>query len=445
MKRLLVLCLAVLGLCLAPPAFATDISVDCDANGNSGLQAAIDSLAGTPGPHTITVTGTCVEHIDIDRFDRLTIQAPEGQTATLQSAASDGGVMLFINRSGEVSLRRLIVDGAGHFVDGVWANRSDVVIQESTIQSTGSIGVIATDDSRIGLGGGPGAPPVLITNNVVGAFSQNSLLTLNRNVTVDNNSEDALFTQGGRLAVNGADAGTVIRNNGFGVALTQGTTATFNGNNLIENNGPYGVLATRGAVVNFNGNVLPDATTRFTTIQGHQQFGLLLGDASVSFGAPGTQPVHQVHNNGASGSGFRAGIFQSRPGVLLLRNVSVSNNGGAGVHLAAGAYANLINAAVNNNSEDGLRFRHLSVGEFGGLTTTGESFPANTTILGNGGSTISCDITSVVFGDLADFPNVQCTQADRRARAPQGMGNASAAEAAAEERIQRRRREPPQQ
>jgi hypothetical protein len=54
-------------------AVATNVAVDCATGGS--INAALASLDSV-GPHTITVTGTCTEDVNVNLRNQLTIQAP---------------------------------------------------------------------------------------------------------------------------------------------------------------------------------------------------------------------------------------------------------------------------------------------------------------------------------------------------------------------------------
>ena len=106
--------LAAVVFLLPSAVWATTVSVDCNAGGS--INTALSGL-DLQGPHTITVTGTCVEQVDISDRERLTIQAPGGQIATIMSDALDG-VPVFIFRWRSIVLRRLVLTGgsAGLFI-----------------------------------------------------------------------------------------------------------------------------------------------------------------------------------------------------------------------------------------------------------------------------------------------------------------------------------------
>lgn len=61
-----VLAVVCLFLLASAPAYADDVTVDC--NKKKTINAALAAL-GKQGPHTVTVLGTCTEPVLIDGFD----------------------------------------------------------------------------------------------------------------------------------------------------------------------------------------------------------------------------------------------------------------------------------------------------------------------------------------------------------------------------------------
>src|SRR5687768_3338937 len=82
---------ALLFAVLPAAARAASVTVDCDAVAPppgvfTSITAALATLDDA-GPHTVTVTGICTESVNIVQRDRLTIQAPVGQSATISPPA----------------------------------------------------------------------------------------------------------------------------------------------------------------------------------------------------------------------------------------------------------------------------------------------------------------------------------------------------------------------
>ncbi len=426
-----------LGLVLMALPATAQVSVDCGLG--ESLQAAVDAA----GPGTgITVTGTCTENVFVGRKDDLTIQGPEGGTATLMSADENAGVVISINDSRNFFLRRLVIDGGGQFVDGVDVNNSSGRIFGSTIQNA-SCGLALFNGSNVILGGPGAGQAVLITNHTdCGVFEGQSIVTLRGAVTIENiNGGVGLFAQGGRAQVNGGAVGNTIRDagtNGIGAFATQGAVMAFNGINTLQNNGDIGMLANMNSTVVFNGTVAPDATPRFTTIEGHAVAGVLVSDSSLNFFAP-VAAQHQVRNNGTAPVTSDAGVLGFRTATMRIFGTAVSNNVGPGVFADANSVVDFIDSSITGNSGDGVRLEHLSAARFGGAFTSGESAPANTIITGNGGAALACDATSIAFGDLAGISPTSCkvSPTDKKTGGAAAAASLEAIERRAEEKLNR--------
>ncbi|MCI0416146.1 hypothetical protein L0222_25510 [bacterium] len=429
--------LAVVFLAIPFCLCADMVNVNCD-NAES-LQAAIDGLSSPTGPHTINVTGTCVENVTIDHIDRLTIQGSSG--ATIRSASAANDIVVSINRSQEISLRQLIIDGDNQADDfgvaGVFAFRSDVDIRGCTIINNPDIGVTADTESTAVIGGPSAGQEVVISNNGAGIVAaNNSILRIRGRTTIEDSVEDAVIVQASNLAVNGRTPpdGNIYRNNGFGIGIISGGVAGINGSNLIENNGPIGLFV--GRVPHVGINAVEGTAPGFTTIQGHTQFGIISVSSNIFFSSPLSSIKHKVQNNGSSPITNDAGISAFRPGCVVARNVEIVNNIGAGIVLDGGACTTISDAAITGNSTDGLRVLHNSNAEFGGFQIAGEPIPNNTTISGNSGQQIACDATATIYGDLTGLPDFKCNTTDPKP--PKGATPAAAAEAELEKRIENR-------
>jgi hypothetical protein len=73
---------------LTGSASAANLTVICPGGGPGAypsISAALSTL-DPHGPNTITVSGTCVENIFIDKHERLFIQSAPGQVATINAA-----------------------------------------------------------------------------------------------------------------------------------------------------------------------------------------------------------------------------------------------------------------------------------------------------------------------------------------------------------------------
>ncbi|MCI0413987.1 hypothetical protein L0222_14470 [bacterium] len=412
------------------------VSVNC-GEGGSGLQAAINGLSSPNGPHTIHVTGTCVENIFIDGITNLTIQGSDG--TVIRSAAPDDGTVFTIGSARGINLQGLTVDGDNQeFVAGLTVFDSSVSLSGCTIINNTDLALFADGGSTVILGGPNPGSEILIRDNLAGVFANHSTLRIRGRTTIEDNVEDALVVVNGVLQIGNRppEAGNVFRNNGFGIAILNNGFAGINGSNLIENNGPYGVLIARVPNASFNGSMV-EGIPRYTTIQGHTLLGILVTSSTVGFGASDPDVFHQIRNNGTAPVTVDAGIYVIRPGSFLARQVEIANNTGAGIVLDGGAYSNFATARISGNSGDGVVVTHNATAEFGTflLSGTGDPIAANTLISGNGGQAIACDETAVIYGDLSGLPVFKCKTEEQKTKT-----GSTVAEIKLEERVERHQR-----
>jgi len=112
---------------------------------------------------------------------------------------------------------------------------------------------------------------------------------------------------------------------------------------------------------------------------------------------------HQIKNNGTATADptLRGGIRTNRSSLTLFNSVQISNNVGPGIRAEFNAGTSVgNNVTVSNNSEEGVRVKRQSVA----------GFVAPFTVAGNGEASISCDGTSLIFGDLTGIAGINCKQ-----------------------------------
>ena len=421
-----VLLLAV--LFLFPSVSQADVvTVDC-TGGTPGaftsITAALNFLPTTSStePHTITVTGTCTENVNILNRQRITIEAPAGQTATITSAFPQQSLVVNIAGSRAITLRRLVIrDG---YV-GLWITRaSEVVVQNSTMENNVTQGLRVLESSNVRLesstitnngaqglrvdpncyvmvGGNSPSLAVLISNNGGdGISADGAKISINGNTTVESNRSVAIRMTGGRLIVNGNQGENIFRNNGNGILLGS-MSASFTGQNTIQNNAVTGVQLVAGNAT-FNQFVLPDGTFRVTTIEGHGTSGVTIANTSQL----SLSGHHIIRNNGSAPvSSNWAGVRVFNNSMLSLGNgVEITGNTGPGI--LADLHASLLitnPVTITGNSEEGIRLTLLAGANF--LVSTllpSPSLPPNVI------SSITCDSSSVLAGDLTGIGTIDC-------------------------------------
>jgi hypothetical protein len=394
------------------PARATDVTVGCPGGivGQfSSINDALNSLDQF-GPHTITVSGTCTENLFIHDRNGIEIIAAAGQSATVANAANPPAIVIQFFRARRMSLIGLTVQGGS---DGVLVNEdSDVAIQNckmqgnlgdgfgvqegasagienSIFQNNGGNGVTAGANATITLATFPQQRIQIKNNHFAGINVDGSFLQINfGTVTIENNGGAAISASGGRLLIFGDNSttnGNLYQHNHDGIDIFNGATALFFGQNTVRNNGVVG-LQVDGSTADFIGGKLLDDTPDGIVIEGHSLLGVnVTGSSEVTFSG-----AHRVQNNGSHGGdpNFLSGVRVSRSSTTIAGGIHIVNNVGPGVlaDFKSGLEIDP-NVSIAGNGEGGVRLLHLSAAEITARSTTFIQ-------------AISCDDTSLLFGDL---------------------------------------------
>jgi hypothetical protein len=157
-----------------------------------------------------------------------------------------------------------------------------------------------------------------------------------------------------------------------------------------------GIILTSGTASLF-GSVMPDGTPSATTIQGNDRNAV-----SVLFNSTlRAQGPHRFLNNGEASVQFRAGVSATHSSVVLLSGSTISGSAGPGVSLDSMSTARLDAMTIQGGSEEGVRLLHGSLLES----------IANNTIPG---PSVTCDGTSIVFGDFTGVAAFECEKATKK-------------------------------
>ncbi len=411
--------LLLAALLLLPGASRADfLTVSCPSGGPGqfpSITAALNALpVNSPTePHGIQVTGNCVENVFIGNRQRIEIAAPPGQTATI-TAANPAAIVVHISGSRAIVLRRLIIQGGER---GVLVNQfSEVSIDAATIQNNTNDGLGVQISSVLGLqsstiqnnGGGLGvrsnsaatigfapAQTVRISNNRGnGIVVQSSYFQVNfGNLKLENNGQRALVMVGGSAQVFGNVGENLFQNNARGLLFVNGASARFDGKTTIRNNGEFGVENLASSIT-FSGNVLPDGTFNAAIIEGHSRLGAnVLHNGNLTFNGP-----HKIRNNGTPGLSPVSGL-RVRGGLLTLTGTEVTDNAAPGIEIEQNSTVDIdLNNTITGNAEEGLRLTKRAVARLG----------AGNTFKGNGKGSITCDGTSLLYGELSGIEDIRC-------------------------------------
>jgi hypothetical protein len=406
------------------PAWAAFVNLQVVCPGGApGAFPSISAALATMDPNdanTITVTGTCSDNIFIPNFQRLFIQSAPGQTATIV-AANPSGIVLQTYQSTGILLVGLTFQGGSMGVllnqgsnvnmidctmqqnsgDGLHMQMGSILTMEnSTMQDNQGNGLYAAGSSEATLATNPNQRIRILRNGQNGITLDGSSMQVNFGVLdVENNAGAAIFQNGGRTLIfdGGVDGGNLFQGNGEGIDVFNAGSAQFFGKNTIRNNGDVGVQILASSVA-FNG--------RATLIEGHATLGVnVVRQGELTMAGP-----HLIQNNGtaAADPNLRGGIRVARSSLTLQNGVQITGNIGPGIRADFNTSTSVSHITVSNNSEEGVRVGRQSVSQF---------LPG-VAIAGNGAASISCDTTSLVFGDLTGITGLDCSRIEREQGPP---------------------------
>jgi len=248
---------------------------------------------------------------------------------------------------------------------------------------------------------------------------QNSTLYLLSTTIHDNTPGDGLDVVGNSLA--NAAGNTTIQDNscagssvtlcggvagGIGVFVGFNSFASF-GNGItptnvsILNNQDIGILAREGGTAYFN-----SGPTQIT-VENHTVVGILLLAGGHLLAS---SPSSLIEGNGTANCASDATLYTPCGGIVNTRNstielragTQISGNLGPGILARFGAETRLNNVTVSNNSADGLDVQWMSTLDYG----------SGNTVSANGGASVSCDVESLVVGDLSGLSHVKCPKVE---------------------------------
>ena len=279
-------------------AQAGTLHVNCDGSkGLTRIQKAINILqqAGSEGPNTILVSGSCKENITIQSMDNLTLTAQNGASIT---DPSNGSIdVIDIADSRRVSINGFTINGGASGV--VCFDASLCRFSGNTVQGSAGYGVIVSeaqatfngdtlqnhagrglsvinrgtvDASGIGVqGNGDGivlnsGAYVVIGNSAIQSNQRFGILVANHSTvrclpcTITNNSSDGVRLQKESEGHFDFGGNTITGNGGAGVTLLDLSFGSFDPGDVVTGNlGGTDVVckpqfsATRGALTNIGG------------------------------------------------------------------------------------------------------------------------------------------------------------------------------------------------
>ncbi|MGZ5441206.1 MAG: right-handed parallel beta-helix repeat-containing protein [Thermoanaerobaculia bacterium] len=369
----------VLTLLMVPVTlFAANATVDCSGatpGAFTSINAAMATLDAI-GPHTVSVSGTCVENAVITSHDRVTLQG--APAATIHPT---GGAALRIERSRGAVVRGLTITGP---VRGLYVQRnSDALVENVTIEDSGT-GLTVDDGSIVNLGGPNAATQsVLIRNNNFGARVDGGTVWANGNVTIENNAA-GMDAEHSRIGFIGSVAApNIVRDNaGNGVFGHGGSDISFRGVNQVTGNGLNGIFAFESSVLDVIGNA-----TQTTTVDGN-----LRGGVVFIFNSSGRVQNAIVTNNGSATNPLSSGVTVANNSSAIVSSSTITGTTGPGVIVDSGSMARIFDTTIGGGTAEPIR---LITGGILELQT-------GNTITGVGKHVVLCDDSAVLFGEGAN-------------------------------------------
>jgi parallel beta helix pectate lyase-like protein len=386
-------CLSFLMAALSPmPAHAIDVTVGCTgAVGSFDYTSITDALnalhAISNRNHTITISGTCTELVNIGDFENLALIGASGAMIFDPSSVPSGGQVIRVQASKNILFQNLTLRGAANagrkvvtvtdsrvlFVDctiergnnfGLWVQGlSHVTLQGSVVQDNGTWGVRVDDSSFLEVASS-GTVPTIIRRNRTG-------LRVNR-------SRATIF------------AGTEIRDNTSNGVLLQQGAALFccdESQSKLLNNGNVGILVETGGKLEMCGPTLVGGNTRA---------GIELTGSTAKLFCPTGQVIS---GNGTSGDPLTAGIIAAGNSQIDLLATQITGNASTGLLLRTGSSARIADvSSITGNAGVGA-----SIANFSTLAIHGP-IPLS----GNGGVDLSCSSNTFASGDKSGIGKMKC-------------------------------------
>ncbi|HKA86041.1 MAG TPA: right-handed parallel beta-helix repeat-containing protein [Haliangiales bacterium] len=336
------------------------------------------------GPHTITVTGTCNEAVNIGNRERVTI---DGGGTTVINATGTGASAINVGGSKNINISGVELTGG---VFGLRVARgSEVVASDLRSHDNQFAGVRVVDHSQLRL-----SSATLDHNGAAGLSVDSSVVALDGAMTIANNTGTGIAGGAARISLSdAAGANSISNNGGAGIGLADGSRGNFVGNTTIQGNGGAGAQLIHTSTLNLFG----------ATVDANGDTGINVQETSH-----GEISNVVVSNNGFSttGGGVRAG---ENSDVFLDGGVGITGNTGFGAQAElGGVLSSLGGNVITGNTLDGVRVRRMGLAHFF----------APDVISGNGGDALVCDKNSLVVGDLTGISKVKCSNIEKDTSPP---------------------------
>jgi len=318
------------------------VAVDCSA-GETIAKAL--TLGDERKPLLVQISGTCSEHLLIDRNDVTLAAGAPGATISGPDPAID--VIKVI--ASRVAIEGLTVTGGRN---GITADSAPgLIVRNATVRGTGRNGITYARGASGMVDG------CTVANNARDGVSVDaaSATVINSQITQNGRMGVGLFTNSSaRIGVDNANAaaGNVISANASnGIHIIFGSGAVI-GMNEITGNGTSAAPGNLRIGIN-----LASASADIVggnTISGNAGTGINLTRSSAIIGDAnfGLTTVNTITGNGNPAS--QGGIFAFIDSSLSIRDAVISNNVGFGLVLSLKSAAQLMSSTIQTNLPAGL-------------------------------------------------------------------------------------------
>jgi hypothetical protein len=422
---------------------ASNVTVGCPGSPGgpydySSLASALTTLRGiSPGDHTVTVSGTCTEFVNVYGMKGLRIVGTPGamiveppgplgtsygvltigdsSNVTIAGLTLQGGdarrTLLHISGSTAVELLNCVLEKSDHGIyihslaharihgttiqnirlDAIRVDgNSEVQVGEpqneqahNVIQQNGT-GILAREDGVAMVSGA-----TVIQENGTGISGQGGTVSFccgNYEIDVINNGMGFWMLPGSKLLIQGV---TRIEGNSGGGIWLLGSDARLLGQYTIRGNGPTGISLGNGGNIRLEGSA---------TIEDHTQTGISLTGSTAYLSGHIT-----VQHNGTPNQALNGGIVVAFGSQISMYAGPITGNQGPGILVTHNSTARVSLASVTGNGGEGVRVQALSsVWLFGGNT-----------IAGNTAFDLSCAPNSYGSGDHSGIGRMFCPTFDR--------------------------------
>jgi hypothetical protein len=333
-----------------PQPGPTFTNVDCGAG--QSVQQAINEADPTQ-PLTVSITGICVESVNVTRDD-VTLRSSTPGSGIQAPAGAFAAVSL--NNARSINLNQLALSGGNSTLSET--NNSSLSGFDLRISGAHNTGI------DVGLGSS-----AQLNNPAVDSAGQNGIQA----------------HAGGAATIVG---GTISNSGAFGIGAQGGSVGLFGGV-TVSHSGQIGVYAAFGGTIDANGLTVDGSTG--TGVMANEGGAIHLNGSNVLIENSGQQGI-SANNNGAIdvsngtrviGNG-QGGIFSYDSSAVQVEGAIVENNSGSGVSIVNASSAEIHDSTISGNGGDGVHVSDTSVVQFG--------FPSgNNIITGNGGWGVRCD------------------------------------------------------